>query len=589
MNMNDVEEVKNRLDIVEIIGGYIELKKAGSNYKGLSPFKSEKTPSFMVSAEKNIWHDFSSGKGGDVISFVMEVEGLNFPEALEMLAKRAGVELKPRTKEQTTNSSNKNRLYEANELAMKYFHVTLSKNQTAKDYFLKERAMKTDIIKQYRLGYAPDSWEGLSNFLQKKGFSPSEIIKAGLGAKSNRDQQSVYDIFRGRIMFPVFDMQNRTIGFSARILKADADTAKYINTPQTDIYNKSLAIYGLAQAKEAIRHKDRVVIVEGNMDVLALANAGFQNVVACSGTALTELQLKQLSRLTKNIYLSLDQDAAGIAAAQRAIEIALPLDIRLHVVSFDIKGAKDPDELLRKDEKLWQQVLDEAKYAPDYLLDYAKSKYNVRSAVGKKDFVSFLLPLLGVITDDVERQHYTKKIAQIVESDEQSIQKMLKPASKTSRETADYSTPAQTGDTKKRRLNRLEKLEQELLELVLAYEPARDALEDIDPEQASELHRQEFVVLKEMPGATLAEITQGLPSHSDYVRILSLRGEQHYADVTAHDKRLEAFTQVQRINRLQKELNKRLLARQVAEAEAAGDAKQTKKLLQRYQELLNEE
>jgi DNA primase len=502
-----------------------------------------------------------------------------------MLARRAGVQLKQRHK-QTGESSNKNQFFEANELASKYFHLALSKSLPAKDYLLKDRKLKPETIKKYRLGYAPDSWEGLCTYLQNKGFSRADIIQSGLAAQGRKAKDSAYDIFRGRVMFPVFDMQNRVIGFSARVLDPNANAAKYINTPQTGIYNKSFAIYGLAQAKEAIRHTDQVIIVEGNMDVLALSNAGFENVVACSGTALTELQLKQLSRLTKNIYLSFDMDSAGITAAQRAIEIALPMDIRLHIVTF--QDAKDPDELITKDKKLWEEAVEAAQYAPDYLLEFAKAKYNVKTAVGKKDYVRFLLPLLRAITDEVEAQHYTKKVAQAVESSEESIQKLLKSPVQQKVSTDQNTAPAQP-DSGKRRLSRLEKLEQELLELLLANPTCCPALDDINIDHVSEVHRPIFTALKKSSDLSLEDISKGLPKQSDYVRILSLRGEQHYSDLSEHDRRLEAFTQVQRINRLQKELNKRQLAKQLAEAEAAGKTNQAKALLRKYQELLNEE
>ncbi len=339
--MNDVEEVKNRLDIVEVVGSYVPLKQAGRNHKGLSPFKTEKTPSFMVSAEKGIWHDFSTGKGGDVISFVMLMEGLEFRDALEMLAKRAGVQLRPRSKQASANQSKKARLYEAVELAMRYYHYCLGRNKSAFSYFSQKRSLKPATIKQFKLGYSPDGWDNLKNFLVKKGFTQLEIKEAGL-VTNKTGSKSYYDVFRGRVMFPVFDGQNRAIGFTARIL-GDQKAAKYINSPQNLIYDKSTAIYGYAQAKESIRLQEKAVIVEGNMDVLALHDAGFQNVVACSGTALTTQQLKTLSYLTPNIYLCFDNDEAGFNATLRAIEVAAGLDIRLFVIS--LPDVKDPGEL----------------------------------------------------------------------------------------------------------------------------------------------------------------------------------------------------------------------------------------------------
>lgn len=582
--MNEVEEVKAKLDLVDIIGGYVPLKQAGRNFKGLSPFKTEKTPSFIVSPEKGIWHDFSSGKGGDVISFVMEMEGLSFPEALEMLAKRAGVKLRPRGAMGSNEQRKKTTLYDINDLAMRYYHLMLSKSQLAKDYFSKARGLSIETIKEFKLGFAPDSWGGLSSFLIKKGFGEADLVDAGVAAKSSRND-GVYDLFRGRMMFPVFDTQKRVVGFSARIL-TEQKAAKYINTPQTAIYNKSYAIYGLIQAKEQIRSDDRVVIVEGNMDVLALHNAGYKNVVACSGTALTEQQIRQLGRLTKNITLCFDSDEAGLSATLRAIELAGESGVRVDVINLE--GAKDPDELIKKDRKAWGLAVQRAVYAPDFIIDLGKKRYDLSTAPGKKQFSAFVSKLLSSLHDEIELQHYTKKIAQLVGVNEDSIKKLLL---NTESPKPIKHDPEMMVESKKpqRKLTRQEKLEQELLELALAFPRTRVALRDLGLKQTSELHRNIFRILKNTGDAQLASIIKGLPKEGDYVKILALRGEQQFADLTAHDIRLEAFTQVARIQELNRQQNKRQLARELAEAEQAGDNKQAKILLKKYQELLNED
>lgn len=594
--MNDVDEVKSRLDIVDVISGYVPLKQTGKSFKGLSPFKTEKTPSFIVSPDKNIWHDFSSGKGGDVISFVMEMEALSFPEALEMLAKRAGVKLTPRSGSNQTNASHKTRLYDACQSAMAYFHLSLSKNEKAKEYFIKTRGLSSATIKNYKLGYSPDSWESLTNYLTKKGFKVEDLIAAGLCVEGKQGK-GAYDLFRARVMFPVFDAQARVVGFSARIL-GNEKTAKYINTPQTPIYNKSEAIYGLAQAKEAIRQADLAVVVEGNMDVVALSNAGFGNVVASSGTALTQLQLKQLARLTNNIAFCFDSDEAGIAATLRAIDIAATMDVKIDIIS--LKGAKDPDELLKKGKSKWQKAVEGAKYAPDYLVEIAKSRYGTTTAPGKKQFIKFITPMLLSLHDDIENQHYTKVVAQLLDTTEDSISKLV--LAKTQTATSAYSQPnpelqpdsdsqddPSKSPSEKRKLTRQEKLEQILLELCLAFPENISSLDDLDLDQSSELHRRIFKVIKKSPKAKFATILKALPKEENYVKILSLRGEQNYADLTAHDIRLEAFTQVARIQEINRQNAKHQLARQLSEAEASGDTKKTKQLLRDYQALLNED
>lgn len=580
--MNDVEEVKNRLDIVEVIGGYVPLKQAGRNHKGLSPFKTEKTPSFMVSAEKGIWHDFSTGKGGDVISFVMLMEGLEFRDALEMLAKRAGVQLKPRSKNASVNQSKKVRLYEAVELAMRYYHYCLGRNKTAFDYFTKQRRLKPSTIKNFKLGYSPDGWENLKNFLIKKGFTQTEIKEAGL-ATNKPGSNSYYDVFRGRVMFPVFDAQNRPIGFSARIL-GDQKAAKYINSPQSLIYDKSTAIYGYAQAKEAIRVQEKAVIVEGNMDVLALHDAGFQNVVACSGTALTTQQIKTLSYLTPNVFLCFDNDEAGFNATLRAIEVAADLDVRLFVITLD--GVKDPGEL-KQIKADWPKATSAALYAPDYILSWVRTKFDLSTALGKRDATTPLVSMLERLDDDIERSHYLKKCSQLLDVSEAQLFNKLGSPKRTQQKTLEGEPVDQAPVSQP--LSRQQQLELSLFELLLVQPQVRDVVLELDLSKVSERFRPYMQVLSEHLTANLETIAKALPDKENAVKIAALRGEQEYSDLSEHDARLEAYTQLHRLQHYYVQLNKHQLAHAIAEAEAAGEHKQVKKLLAEYQQLLNQE
>jgi DNA primase len=586
--MNEVEQIKDRLDIVDVISNYVPLKQAGSNWKGLSPFKNEKTPSFMVSSEKGIWHDFSSGQGGDVFSFVMLMEGIEFREALEMLAKRAGVELKPRSSYSKKDVESKNSLYDALDMAMKFYHLNLPKNQKALEYIAQKRELKKDIIQRYRIGYSPDEWSKLSDYLVSKGFDTKQLLSAGL-AKGKKDSSGVYDVFRNRIMFPVFDTQKRAIGFSARALD-ESENAKYINTPETPIYHKSSAIYGLAQAKDSIRKLDEVILVEGNMDVLALANNGYDNTVAASGTAITLEQLRILSRLTKNIKLCFDADSAGEKATSRALEIASSLDVKLMVIVLE--NAKDPDELIKKDKKLWEKLVANAQYAPDYIFAIANKKFDTTSAYGKKQFAAFVLPTIVSLPDEIETHHYAKLLAQSIDVPEESILNKInstkdsKPVTVVSKPTLDDTKPTQKP---KRVLSQQEKIERIILELMLANISARDALDDIEYDEISDLHTDVFKVLRTHPKYDVVRIAKLLPKLSDYVKILSLRGEQVYSDLTEHDARLEAFTQIHRLNKISKEKTKRQLTRAIAQAESNKDYATANKLLKKYQALINEE
>lgn len=587
--MNDVEEIKNRLDIVEVIGGYIPLKQAGSNYKGLSPFKTEKTPSFMVSSEKGIWHDFSSNQGGDIFSFIMLMEGIEFREALELLAKRAGVELKPRSVSEQKLGQSKARIYDALDSAMRYYHLMLSKTPVALDYFTKKRSLSTDIIKQYRLGYSTDSWDSLSNYLTQKGFTKEELLQAGL-ARQKTGRDSVYDLFRGRLMFSIFDTQGRVIGFSARVLEETLDGAKYINTPESPVYHKGRVLYGLTQAKAAIRQLDEVILVEGNMDVLALANGGVGNVVAASGTALTIDQLRMLSRLTKNIKLCFDQDTAGLKATQRALELSADLDIRLMVIS--LTGAKDPDELISKDPEAWSRAVKTALYAPDYIFAIAKSRFDTKSALGKKDFARFVLPIIATLSDDIEKEHYTKQLAQLLDIDELSLRKKLQNGLERKPIVVVGATTSEAKNNvikPEKPLTRAEKIERIILELMLGNMAARDGLGDIDYQNLSDLNAPIFETLRDHKQANAIRLAKLLPNNSDYVKILSLRGEHMYSALSEHDARLEAFTQIHRLTKIAREKTKRQLTREISIAETEKNTVKVKQLLQAYQALLNEE
>ena len=586
--MDEVDEIKQRLDVVEVVGSYVQLKPAGRNFKGLSPFKQEKTPSLMVSPEKGIWHDFSSGQGGDIFTFVQVMEGVEFREALEILAKRAGVQLKPRRGQGSVNTDNKSRLYEAVELAVDYYHASLAKNPKALEYLARGRGLKKDTIKIYHIGYGPDSWQALTDYLAKKDFKAEELLAAGLVSRKP-GAKNVYDMFRGRILFPIFDVQGRAIGFSGRVLGEATDTAKYINTPQTAIYNKSTAIFGLSQAKEAIRQLDEAIVVEGNMDVVGLYNAGVANVVAVSGTALTSQQLKIISRLTKNIKLAFDNDEAGIRATQRAIEVAVSLDVRLSVINYSAGGAKDPDELVRQDKKAWQRAVKEAKYAVDYLFDQAERRFDLASALGKKQASDFLLPLIKVLRDDVERDHYIKKLARRLVVSEESIRlKLTKTAGVMSSSIA--PDPGQKAKVMaKLTPSKQATIENQLLEIFLAFPFTREALADVDLKDVSVANQSVFEILQKNPRSSIDTIAKTLKERGNDVKILSLRGEEEYSSVDEHEIRLEAYTQVHRLQKYNRELNKRRLAKQIAEAEAAGDKPEASKLLADYQALIQEE
>lgn len=401
------EEIRARLPIEDVVSQYVELKRAGRTLKGRSPWGVDKTPSFMVSPDKGIWHDFSANKGGDVFSFVMEVEGISFREALEKLAAQAGVELKKYGGGNKAVTERKRRLKELLELSCKYYQFCLTKSAHAKQYVEEKRRMSPGTQEIFRIGYSPNNGKALVDFLTKRGYKKKELEAAGVLNRFGGD------LFRGRMMVPFID-SGGVIGYTARILSQGEP--KYLNTPETLLFNKSRFVFGLVQAKEAIRQNNFVVIVEGNMDVISSHQAGVREAVATSGTAMTEQHLKTLSRLTPDVRLAYDGDVAGVKATERAIMLAGDLGVNLSVIS-DYHGAKDPDELIQKDPELWQQAVQEPRPAVDWLLNKYQENLDLSSGAGKREYSDVAMKLLKFVTDPVERTHYEKLVARRLDCD----------------------------------------------------------------------------------------------------------------------------------------------------------------------------
>ncbi len=396
------EEIRARLPVEDVVSQYVELKRAGRTLKGRSPWGVDKTPSFMVSPEKGIWHDFSANKGGDIFAFVMEVEGISFPEALEKLAAQAGVELNKYKGGDKKVAQQKTRAKEALELATKFYQFCLTKNPTVIKYAMQKRAMTKGTVLDFRIGYAPNTGKALRDFLVKRGFTKAEMETAGLLNRFGGD------MFRGRMMVPFIDTQG-VIGYTARVI--GEGEPKYLNTSDTLLFNKSRFVFGLSQAKEAIRKNGFVVIVEGNMDVISSHQAGVREAVATSGTAMTELHLKALSRLTPDVRLAYDGDEAGVKATERAIMMAGDLGINLSVIN-DYQGAKDPDELIqKKGREAWQEAVKKCQPAVDFLLDKFEENLDLSSGVGKREYSDKAMKLLKYVRDAVERKHYEQLVA----------------------------------------------------------------------------------------------------------------------------------------------------------------------------------
>ncbi len=398
--MEAKEEIRSKLNIEDVIGEYVQLKRAGRNYKGLSPFNAEKTPSFMVSPEKHIWYDFSSNRGGDIFAFVMEVEGLDFRAALELLARKAGVDLcQFKSGANKDFSQKKERLYQILDLAAKFYQQSMIKSEKAIGYVFKKRCLSKEVVQQFRIGYSPATDDTLLRALLKRGYKEGDLRDAGL-VVTRRGRPS--DMFRGRMMVPLADRNGRIVGFTARLIDDQPNAPKYINTPQTLLYDKGRQVFGLHLAKEAIRRAGYVVIVEGNLDVVSSHQAGIGQVVAAAGTALTEDHLRSLSRLASDIRLSFDRDKAGIAATERAIGIASKLGLQLSIITTP-DGYKDPDEVIQADPQLWLNAIEQPQDAVEWLLDDYATRYDLNTAEGKRVATTKALELIRQLQDPVEQ------------------------------------------------------------------------------------------------------------------------------------------------------------------------------------------
>lgn len=581
--MDAVDEVKARLAIEDVIGEYVTLKRAGRNWKGLSPFSNERTPSFVVSPEKQIWHDFSSGKGGSMFNFVMEMEGLDFKGALELLARKAGVDLEQyRSASGNRRGPNKERLYELLEAATHFYQVQFSKNKTALEYVFSKRAFTKETALQWRLGYAPNTGDALVAFLASKQFTPAEMKSAGVTAQRF---QGTGDMFRGRLMIPLCDPQGKVIGFTARILVDDPQAPKYINTPQTVLYDKSRHVFGLHLAKEAVRKSQFVVITEGNLDVIASHQAHVKQVVATAGTALTEYQLKALSRFTGDIRLSFDADRAGVNATERAIPIASRVKVSLSII--DIPSGKDPDELIKQDPAIWKRVIQQPQYALDWLMARYQKVLDIQSAQGKRQYSDVLLPVVRALSDPVEQDHYMLAIADTIgvsrEALDSKLHQTAKEAVRPLKRQKTAPAPVNTATVE------YAKEQDRFLALVLLQPKVRDYLGLITEAMlfAPEAKRL-LVFLQANPDFDgKPQAAKPLSEIADYVKIISLQFEELYQGLELTELRYEAARLQARLVERYVKSQKRNVTAQLQEADDTttrallGEVRQLDSLLNR--------
>ncbi len=578
--MDAVAEIKQRLAIEDVIAQYVELKRAGRNFKGLSPFGNEKTPSFVVSPEKGIWHDFSSGKGGDMFSFIMEMEGLDFKGALEHLARKAGVDLEQFQTSGGPSSKTKERVYEVLELATKFYQTHFGQSKDAIDYVFKKRKFNKEITLNFRLGYSPNNGSALIDFLTKKGFTPGEIEQAGLVTKR---YDGVADMFRGRLMIPLCDATGRVIGFTARLLEDNPQAPKYINTPQTMLYDKSRHVFGLHQAKEAIRTSKIAVLVEGNLDVIASHQVGVLNVVATAGTAITEQHLKAISRFATDARLAFDADKAGVAATERAIPIASRTGVSLSMVT--IKDAKDPDELIQRDPKLWEKAIAKQQYALDWLIERYQNELDINSGKGKRAFSDILLPTIKGLHDSVEQDHYLTKVAKLLEVSPAALrEKMMAKVAAPILKKKSVATMKIEGN------QQLEwaKAQDHLLAITLMRPAHRDVLDMVEAEMfPQESARTLLEYLTAHPDFS-GDLNQAplLRDIADYVKIVSLQYEALFAALDEVEAAYEAHRLRARLITIYVKTKKAQLSSALKEA-SDSDARTLLTAVKKLDQLLN--
>jgi DNA primase len=529
-----INEIKEKLDIVDVISSYIKLEKTGANYRALCPFHSEKKPSFFVSPTRQIWSCFGCGSKGDIFAFVKEIEGVEFGDALRILAKRAGVELKRQDPQLQTA---RKRIYDVCELATRFFEKQLHSSLTgkkAKEYLL-GRGLSEESILKWRIGFSPDSWDSLMSFLQEKGYSIGEIKRAGLVLESEKGK--VYDRFRSRIIFPIFDLNSQVIGFGGRVFGKDEaqETAKYLNIPNTILYNKSQVLYGLNQAKVPIRKSEGCILVEGYTDVIMSHQAGVQNVVATSGTALTPLQLSILKRYSNNLITAFDMDIAGDSATKRGIDLAQAQGFNIRVAVTP--GVKDPADMVAESPEAWKKFVDEARSIVEFYFDSAFSKFDANSHDGKRKISETLIPILKRIQNKIELSSWVKELANRLGVSEISVEEELKKYKEGQVATEVPSTHICAGDAKK---SRRDLIEERALALLLNYPEGFDFLEDKYFDCFSPKIKEIISKIREIESKDFRKIDFS-KEDNDLLDFLALKGE---VEVEVSDKEIDVADEI---------------------------------------------
>jgi DNA primase len=579
MANSPIDEIKERLDVVGVIKSYIKVEKCGANYRARCPFHSENKPSFFISPSRQIWHCFGCGKGGDIFGFVKEIEGVDFGEALRILAKKAGIELK---KIRPEERSKKQRLYEICDLSCKFFEKQLEASQTGEKVrkYLTERGINDESIAKWRIGYAPDKPRSLTNFLRSRDYSFSEIEKVGLTIRNKRGDY--FDRFQSRIIFPIFDLHSQIIAFGGRIFgpKAEDEIAKYLNSPGTVLYDKSRTLYGLDKAKIEIRKRDFTILVEGYTDCITAHQAGYKNTVAVSGTALTASQLKILKRYSQNLVTAFDMDLAGNTATKRGIDLAQSLDFNIKVITMP--EGKDPADVISQDLGLWKKLLKDSKSILDFYFNITFSKFDKSKAEDKKEISKIILPVIKRIPNRILQAHWIQKLAQQLGVRMEDIEEEMN-------KIKIDDTEEEKEEIEEEPKTRKEKIEERLISLLFR-----------EPNLSKEVEKEDISFLSEKSASVVSKIKENLEEDSnlnfddfekglsqeekDFINPLVLRSEieSEFVETKPEEEVSVCLDEIRAFGIKEKLKN---LSDEIRKSEEDKDSERTKELIKKFNEL----
>ncbi|MGI6374104.1 MAG: DNA primase [Patescibacteria group bacterium] len=595
--MSQVEDIKSKLDIVEVIREYLPVKAVGVNFQALCPFHNEKTPSFVISPDKQIWHCFGCGRGGDVFSFVMEKEGLSFPEALRLLATKAGVELRYENRKQT---SQRNRWRDILELSGKYYaHILSTKSGEAAREYLAKRRLSEATIKDWQLGYSLDSWEALLKFLTARPltgtkYTEAEILATGLIIhRTDQSPSRYYDRFRARIMFPIRDHNNNLVGFTARLSpeqEANDRVGKYINSPQTELYDKSKILFGLNKAKGAIKKEDLAIVVEGQMDVISCHQHGFENVVASSGTALSSDQVKLLKRYTNNIALAFDMDQAGQLAVDRGIKEVLAQGLSLKVIT--LPDGKDPDEILQHDPADFKAAIASAQLMLDYYFTKISQGLDLNLLDNKLKIRDLMFAMISLVPSQTEQGYWLKKLSEELDFAETDLRAEFKTRSVAPRSEQEEG---QREEASPKVYSREQRLSESLLALVLRFpEIFSYAIDNLAAEQLSgkinqDLYQQLIIYYSRTQNLNYDNLRQELEEQGEgKLDMLILLGEKDFYELSPSTAKTELIKLIVELKKYSFQARIKKLQKEISLAEQTTDNRELDRLMTELKQAMDE-